>query len=248
MLKLCLHHGKGGVGKSTLAYAIASFLSLHHKVLVIDLDPQGTLTNALIENKPQLGTYDVLMKTAAVQGAAVKATAAYGDRLHVLAAASALATLEQQTANDFDRHYRLQDALNEAHGFDVVIMDTPPSAGYLTVSALVAASHVLTPVSTDAAALDQLPAFEKLLEQINRRLNPQLVWAGIVPTRYDHRRRLDQEVLSTIHENYTMVHPPIAESVRIKETMARGIAGNDAVTAPFFTETVASILKVVGRE
>ena len=248
MLRIAAHLGKGGPGKSTLSWILASFLSARRRVLAIDLDPQGTLTNALVEEQPRLGTNDVLMKTASVQEAAVKATAAYGDRLHVLTASSALSTLEQQTANDFDRHYRLLDVLKEAHGFDVVIMDTPPNAGYLTVSTLVAASHVLTPVSTEAAAFDQLPAFERLLEQLSRRLNPQLIWAGIVPTRYDNRRRLDTEVLEAIRENYTMVHPPIAESVRIKEGMARGTPANAAITAPFFTETVASILKAVGCE
>jgi cellulose biosynthesis protein BcsQ len=89
----------------------------------------------------------------------------------------------------------------------------------------------LTPISTDAAAYEQLPAFERLLEQIQRRLNPQLAWARILPTRFDGRRRLDNEVLAALMEKYPVILPPATESVRVKEAMAKGLPANSAETA-----------------
>jgi chromosome partitioning protein len=248
-IRLAIFLGKGGVGKSTTAYALSSFLSANGHVLAIDLDPQATLTNALLTEKPQYGVYDALTGSVALGQTIVPAAAAYGPRLSVLAATSGLAALEQETASNFDRYYILRDLLDSTQGADFTIIDTPPSStSLMTVAALVAATHVLTPISTDAAAFEQLPAFERLLDQVKRRLNPNLVWAGILPTRFDGRRRLDNEVLDALRAKYPLVHPPVAESVRIKEGMAKGLPANAGETTPFFDEAVASITKAVTND
>lgn len=246
MIRMAIFLGKGGATKSTTAWSLSSFLSVDHQVLTIDMDPQSTLTNALLTEKPKHGVYDALTGTAALEEAIVPATAAYGSRLSGLAATSELATLEQQTSNNLDRYYILRDLLDSTHGAEFTVIDCPPSStSLLTVAALVAATHVVVPVTTCAAAYEQLPAFERLLEQVQRRLNPQLRWVGILPTRFDGRRRLDNEVLEALRAKYPLVHPPIAESVRIKEAMAKGSPANDAGTALFFDEAVASITKAV---
>jgi chromosome partitioning protein len=248
-IRLAIFLGKGGVGKSTTAYALSSFLSANGHVLAIDLNPQATLTNALLTEKPQYGFYDALIGFVALGQAIVPAATGYGSRLSVLSATSDLATLEQQTSSNLDRHYILCDLLDSTSGADFTVIDTPPSStSLLTVAALVAATHVIAPISTDAAAFEQLPAFERLLEQIQRRLNPQLAWAGILPTRFDGRRRLDNEVLDALRVKYPLVHPPVAESVRIKESMAKGLPANAAETTPFFDEAVASIIKAVSND
>ena len=248
MIVIAIHFPKGGVGKSTTAWALASLLGQKHRILAIDLDPQATLTNALLAEAPTLGALDVLTKTVAIPKADTPAAPAFGPNVRVLAATSALANLEQQTASDFDRPYLLRDALDSDINADIVVIDTPPGGSLFTINALVAATHVLSPLSLDALSWDQIPAFEKLLDQVRRGLNPGLDWLGILPTRYDSRRKLDNEVLTELRTLHALVHSPITESVRIKETMARGAPASDAVTALFFDAAVASILKAVARE
>jgi cellulose biosynthesis protein BcsQ len=140
-IRLAIFLGKGGVGKSTSAYALSSFLSANSHVLAIDPDPQATMTNALLTEKPQYGVYDALTGTAALEEAIVPAAAPYGSRLSVLAATSNLATLEQETAGNLDRYYILRDLLDSTHGADFTVIDTPPSStSLMTVAALVAAT------------------------------------------------------------------------------------------------------------
>lgn len=248
-IRIAIFLGKGGVGKSTTAYALSSFLSVDRRVLIVDADAQATASNALLIEKPNFGVYDVLLGTATLEEAIVSAAPAFGNGLKVLAATSALATLEQQTSSDLDRHYILRDMLDANENESFTIIDTPPSStSLMTVAALVAATHVVTPVSMDAAAVEQLPAFERLFEQVSRRLNPALKWIGILPTRYDARRNLDNEVLAAVRKKHKVIFPPIVESVRIKEVMAAGEPANAKVTELFFKDAVAAIIEEVERE
>ncbi len=248
-VRLAIYLGKGGTGKSTTSFALSSFLSFDRHVLAVDMDPQATLTNALLSEKPMYGVYEALTGTVAFEEAVVPAEAAYGPHLSVLAGTSALGALEQQTSNNLDRHYILRDLLDANKSEILTLIDCPPSGtSLLTVAALIAATHVLTPVSMDAASVEQLPAFERLFEQIRRRLNPGLKWLGILPTRFDSRRRLDNEVLEAVSQKHQMIFSPIIESVRVKESMATGTPANTGITKAIFEGAVAAILEEVERE
>lgn len=244
MIRIAVHLGKGGAGKSTTCWALSSFLCRQARVLAVDLDPQATLTSALIDDTT-VGAYDVLTKRTTVAESAVWATDEYGDNLRVLAGGQALGNLEQETVGDLDRYYGLRDALDAlGSDADITVIDTPPgSSSLLTVMALVAATHVVTPVSLDPAAFEQLPSIERLIAQVRRRLNPDLKWIGILPMRFDGRRRLDNEVLVALRSYNVFMHPPVPESVRVKEVMGRG---ETALTVgSLFELTVTSIMQAV---
>ena len=245
MICIVIHFPKGGVGKSTLAWALSSLLSEDRKVLSIDLDPQGTLTNSLITDAIS-SAFDIFSGRLTLAKASTESRPQYSKNLKAVAGGDALSNLEQFTAGDLDRYYILSEVLaNQPQ--DIVIIDTPPgSASFLTVSALVAATHVISPISLDAAAFEQLPAFKGLLQQVQRRLNPRLKWAGLVPNRFDVRRCLDHQVLAAIRErNDSVVHPLVRDSVRIKETMGSG--NSAAANKSLFSDTIGSITAEVYR-
>ena len=247
MIRIAVHLGKGGTAKSTTCWMLASFLSLRQRVLAADLDSQSSLTNALLDSSPEFTVYDVLSKTVSTRAASVSSSLAYGDNVTVLAASADLGALEQETAADFDRAYLLRDALDAGVEADVVIIDTPPSSNsILSINALTAATHLLAPVTVDALAFEQLSSLDRLIEKVRQRLNPELKFLGILPVRYDARRRLDNEVLAAIKDRYPLVHPPVAESIKVKEAMAQGLSARETKSVSLlFDEAVANIVKAV---
>lgn len=243
MKVITVHFGKGGVGKSSCSWMLSSFLSRALRVVIIDLDPQATLSNTLLVQQPKFSAFDVLAGNVPVIDAAVPAAPVYGANLRVLSASQKLAHLEQQSAGDLDRYYLLRDALAQcASSIDIVVIDTPPASGsVLVVAALVAATHLIAPISTDAAAAEQLPAFERFYSQIRKRLNPDLNWIGILPTMYDARRNLDNEVLEELRKIGPVVFPPVPTAVKIREAMATGTPATSKPIAHYFEPAMAAI-------
>jgi chromosome partitioning protein len=239
MIRIAVHLGKGGAGKSTSCWALARFFCRQARVLAVDLDPQATLTSAIVPDAPR-GVYDVLTGVVKVEEAMMPASTAYSGQLQVLAACKALANLEQETAVDLDRHYLLGDSVEKfGAGADLAIIDTPPGGGsVLSVNALVAATHVLTPVTLEPAAFEQIPTTLRLIDQVRRRLNPGIKWLGILPTRFDRRRNLE-----ALQGSGGVGHPPVPESVRVKEAMGRGESA--IILASLFEPTIESIIQEV---
>lgn len=216
---ICLWFGKGGCGKSLSTYAISSYLSRKFSTLAVDLDSQATLSSALIEELPEHSTYDWLSKTHEFDEVVVPAAPAFPEKLQLAPATSNLAKAETETAANLDRHFLLADVLSDSD-FQFRVIDTPPNSGICTIAALVAASHVICPVSTEPAAWEQMAAFEALLAQVKRRMNPHLEWLGILPTRFDGRNNLDNEVLKALKEKYgSLCFSPVRSSVRWREVM-----------------------------
>jgi cellulose biosynthesis protein BcsQ len=125
-----------------------------------------------------------------------------------------------ETASNLDRHFLLSDILAEDSDFTIRVIDTPPNAGICSIAALVTATHVVCPVATEPAAWEQMRAFEELIGQVKRRMNPHLEWLGIIPTRYDSRNNLDREVLAALKAKYgVLCFSPIRASVKWRESM-----------------------------
>ncbi len=216
---VCLWFGKGGCGKSLSTYAISSHLSTRFSTLAVDLDGQATLSSSLIEELPEASTYGWFSKTHDFDEVVVPVTPAFPERLFLAPASADLAKAEPETAANLDRHFLLADVLSDSD-LQFRVIDTPPNSGICTIAALVAASHVICPVSTEPAAWEQMAAFEALLAQVKRRMNPHLEWLGIIPTRFNVRNNLDNEVLKAINEKYgSLCFSPVRSSVRWREAM-----------------------------
>ncbi|MEJ7748134.1 MAG: AAA family ATPase, partial [Candidatus Limnocylindrales bacterium] len=174
---------------------LASYLAIGgNRVLVVDLDPQGNATSGLgVDRAMTSGSvYDALVGDQSLGSLIVQGTAVGVD---VIPSSVSLAAAETELANAPSREHRL-DALLTAvtSGYDVALIDCPPSLGLLTINALTAADAVLIPLQCEYYALEGLTQLLGIVELVRDQLNPGLALNGVVLTMADGRTNLSSEV------------------------------------------------------
>ena len=206
---------KGGVAKTTTAINLASGLALEGvRTLLIDLDPQANATQSLPPPHNDVSTvYEVLSQDVGVEAAAYRVS----DNLDVLASHIKLAKLEPQLQGAVDA-YRLREAL-DGLPYRYLIIDCPPSLGALTTNALVAASHVLVPVTASYYGLNAVADFMETFAQIRKIVNTRLQLLGIVVTIFDSRLKIANDVVAVLRETYgdAVLNSVIQKNVRLDE-------------------------------
>lgn len=212
---------KGGVGKTTTAVSLAAALAeLGRRVLVVDLDAQGTATDALGAEMAD-GLFDVYRDGTALTEL-VRPTNVEG--IDLVPAGRDLVALEAELARRMPPPVgRLGSALRDTKGYGWVIIDTPPSLGLATVSALAAASLAVVPVEASGTNLVALENFEQTVQAVRDGLNPRLRWV-VVPWRTKPRARITGVVLELIRERFEVDVLPvlIPESVKAGEAALAG--------------------------
>ncbi len=216
---------KGGVGKTTTAVNFgAAAAELGHRVLIIDLDPQGNASTGLGINPRGLESsmYDVLLHDVpldeAIEAAEVK-------NLFIAPANLDLAGAEIELVPAFSREMRLKNAINTvAADFDLVLIDCPPSLGLLTVNAFAAASEVMVPIQCEYYALEGLGQLMRNVDLVRRNLNADLELSAIVLVMYDARTNLSAQVAGEVREHFgpKVCRAVIPRNIRLSEAPSFG--------------------------
>jgi len=197
---IALINQKGGVGKTTSAINIGAGLKqLGQKVLLVDLDPQAHLTYSLGIVAHELGktVYQLLKGQTALGETIIER-----DGLKVIPSILDLSGAEVELSSVAGREFLLREALVGLQGFDYVLLDCPPSLGLLTLNALTTAHEVIIPLQTEYLALSGLSKLLQTIETVHKRLNDNLTISGIIATRYDSRKKLNNEVVEKIKEYF----------------------------------------------
>ena len=215
---------KGGVAKttSTLNLAVA-FAEKGHKLLAIDLDPQGNLTmsQGLNPDEIERSMYDVLVHRLPIENVI------HHGEVDLAVSSIDLAGAELALSGMIGRERALEKALVTVRDvYDFVLIDTPPSLGLLTINALVAASGIIVPVQCEYLSLRGLVQLENTLSMIRENLNPVVGIEGILPTMYDSRTLHSREAVEILQENFgdLVFKTRIRKTIRYAEAPVKGIS------------------------
>ncbi|MGD1843344.1 MAG: ParA family protein [Thermonemataceae bacterium] len=218
---------KGGTGKTTTTVNLGKALcELGKKVLLIDLDPQGSLSYYLGANSNVWSIADVILGDVSFQNTVIER-----EGLHMIPADLTLADLELSLVNYTGRETILKKLLEKhVQSYDFVLLDCSPSLSVLTINALVASSQLVIPLQLEVLSMHGLELILETVEQIKKAFNPTLEILGILLLMYDRRKRITQEVLAHIIKTYDFIN--------IFNTLIR--TDVKLVEAPSFGQTIFS--------
>ncbi len=208
---------KGGVGKTTTAAALAQAAVIDGKrVLCVDCDPQSNLTFALNGSTSTAGLYELLLEPQMID----KIIYTTSQGMDLIAGSWSLSTLTAEAGSA----HKLTDALKPIRSrYDLIVIDTPPTAGILQYMALTAATGLIIPVEADIYALTSLSSMADAAELIKKN-NPKLSIIGVLITNYDGRSTHSKQMAQAIINECPKVRTECLGGIRA------GIAIREAVT------------------
>ena len=215
---------KGGVGKTTTAINLSASLALkNRRTLLIDLDPQGMSTLGLAKPKEAgKGIYQAIMNGRDLMDSILGTEL---ENFYLCPCSPELSGIEAELYASERREKRLVDAVEKARRyFNFILIDCPPSLGFLTINALSAADSLIIPVQTEFFCMEGIPDLFQTLETVRTYFNPKLAIEGIVLTMFDERTNLSKQVAEEIRKSlkHILFEAVIPRSVRLAEAPSFG--------------------------
>lgn len=215
---------KGGVGKSTTVVNLGASLSQKgYKTLIIDCDPQGNATTGLGIQKAEInyGSYNMLLGSVPGKHSIPECIA----NLFILGSGEELIGAEVELTSQKNREYLLRNSIAAISGeFDYILIDCPPSLGFLTINAMTASSGLIVPLQCEYYALEGLSQLLRTMKAIKKSLNPSLNEWRILLTMYDKRNNLSKQVVEEVYAHFRSLifEVVIPRNVRLSEAPSYG--------------------------
>ncbi len=216
---------KGGVGKTTTAVNLSACIAQKgKKVLLIDIDPQGSATSGLgIQSHDGASIYNVLVDDVQMKNTLQPTVV---KNLDICPSNINLAGAEIELVSMVSRETRLKDAIEEIkEAYDYILIDCPPSLGLITLNAFTASDSVLVPIQCEYYALEGLGQLINTIKLVQKHLNKDLEIEGVVLTMFDARTNLSTQVAKEVEKYFgnKVFQTIIPRNIRLSEAPSHGL-------------------------
>lgn len=221
---LTFSNQKGGVGKTTTVQNLGKGLvNLGKRVLLIDMDAQGNLTDSygIESNELEKTIYHVLKGKVKIDEVKIES-----QGVSIVPSNLELSGADLELSSVPGREFLLRDALEEVEGYDYVLIDCPPNLSIMTLNALSAAHRVYVPLQTEYYSIKGMSQLLDSIKLIKKRINPKLELGGVICTMFDSRRNLNKEVKEIIEDYFEgkVLNTYIRENVALAEAPSRSVS------------------------